>query len=380
MRRPRRWWAAALAGVAALIAAPAAPASVVALQDDRLPNHSGAELGERLDLLAGTGTRVTRVDVLWDQVAPTRPAAPRDPDDPAYRWDRYDEIVRGLQARGIGVILSYYRTPPWGSASGRVQAAPRPAEAAAFAGAMARRYSGRHPGPDGRPLPRVRRFEIWNEPNIDYFWSPQCRRAANGGFAPVAAYRYAALASAAVREIRRAQPDAVVIGGVAGPAGGVDERRKRCRTGTESVSPVTMVNRLRAERVAIDAWSQHLYPIGSPSQAVFFPSWRTLPQLQRALDRLRPGLPIYVTETGYHTSYNRFHRYFVSERQQAEWLEETFVMARRNPRVALTVWFNLQDNPSWTGGLLRGDLSRKPAWETYARLARAQTPAAEWLP
>jgi len=367
--------------VASALLALAAPAtgSVVALQDDRLPNHSGPELEARLDMLAASGTRVTRVDVLWDQVAPSRPADPRDPDDPAYRWDRYDEILRGLTARGIGVVLSYYRTPPWGSAGGRPQAAPRPAEAAAFAGAMARRYSGRHTA-GGRVLPRVRRFEIWNEPNIDQFWSPQCRRAANGGFAPVAAYRYAALAHAAVREIRRSQPDAIIIGGVAGPAGGVTERRKNCRTGTESVSPVTMVARLRAERVAIDAWSQHLYPIGSPGEAVFFPSWRTLPQLQRALDRLRPGLPVYVTETGYHTSYNRFHRYFVSERQQADWLEETFLMARRNPRVALTVWFNLQDNPSWTGGLLRGDLSRKPAWDAYARLARAETPPAEWLP
>jgi GH35 family endo-1,4-beta-xylanase len=170
-----------------------------------------------------------------------------------------------------------------------------------------------------------------------------------------------------------------VVGGAAGPAGGVRDRG-RCRTGQESVSAGSLVNALRAEGVRIDAWSQHLYPIGSPERATFFPSWRTLDQLTPLLDKLRPGIPVYVTETGYHTSYNRFHRYFVSEAQQAAWLDQTFDAADRNPRVAVTVWFNLQDNPSWTGGLLHGDLSRKPAWDRFERRARAGAVPAGWAP
>ena len=375
----RRLLLACGVAVAALAAPWTASGSVVALQDDRLPNLSGAALTERLDLLASTGARVTRVDVLWSRVATRRPADATNPDDPAYDWATYDQIMRGLTQRGIGVILDFYSTPAWASASGAPNAAPRAAEAGAFAGAIARRYSGTWPTPAGT-LPEVRRIEVWNEPNIEQFWSPQCRRGPRGRYVPVAARGYAALVDVAAREIRRANPDAIVVGGVAGPAGSTTDRGKTCRTGTESVSAGAIVNALRANDIRIDAWSQHLYPIGAPDRAFFFPSWRSLDDLTPLLDKLRPGMPVYVTETGYHTSYNRFHRYFVSESQQARWLTQTFDIAARNPRVAVTVWFNLQDNPSWTGGLLHADLTRKPAWDAFSQVARTSTVPQEWLP
>jgi hypothetical protein len=131
----------------------------------------------------------------------------------------------------------------------------------------------------------------------------------------------------------------------------------------------------------MDAWSQHLYPIGSPSRAYFFPSWSSIPRIGRTLDKLRPGIPIYVTETGYHTSYNRFHRYFVSEAQQAAWVDETFAQAARYPRVEMATWFNLQDNPFWTGGLLRADGTRKPSYDRLVEAVRvAGPPPPSWLP
>ena len=135
-----------------------------------------------------------------------------------------------------------------------------------------------------------------------------------------------------------------------------------------------------ANNVKLDAWSQHLYPIGSPNEATFFPSWKSLGSLNTLLDKLAPNLPIYVTETGYHTSYNRFHRYYVSEQQQSDWLRDTFTAADAAPRVELTVWFNVQDNPQWTGGLLHNDLTRKPAWDTFTNLAGARTLPPEWRP
>ena len=101
----------------ALGAGPAAAAPIMALQDDALVNVRGPELEARLDALAATGVKVTRVDVLWGQVAPTRPRDARDPADPAYDWSRYDQIVRGLSARGIAIIMDFYWTPPWASAS-----------------------------------------------------------------------------------------------------------------------------------------------------------------------------------------------------------------------------------------------------------------------
>ena len=106
-------------------------------------------------------------------------------------------------------------------------------------------------------------------------------------------------------------------------------------------------------------------------EAFFVPSWSTLPRVARQVDRLRAGAPIHVTETGYHTSYNRFHQYFVSEAQQAAWVDETMTAAAAQPRVSVVTWFNFQDNPRWTGGLLRIDGSRKPSYDRFAAAAAA---------
>jgi Cellulase (glycosyl hydrolase family 5) len=367
-----------LVGLVAMLAPSTAfGTTVVALQDDQLPNFRGVALEQRLDQLASTGANFTRVDVLWSEVAPTKPADPRNPNDPAYDWSRYDQIFRGLSVRGIGVIVDFYRTPSWASKDGGVSAAPRAVDGAAFAGAMARRYSGSSTDLVGRVLPEIRRIEVWNEPNIALFWSPQCRPKRRG-LSAVAAQGYAALLHAAYREIKAANPRAIVVGGVAGPVG--LKSPKRCTTGKESVGTRDFIETLAANNVKLDAWSQHLYPIGSPNEATFFPSWKSLDSLNTLLDKLAPNLPIYVTETGYHTSYNRFHRYYVSEQQQSDWLRDTFTAADAAKRVQLTVWFNVQDNPQWTGGLLHNDLTRKPAWDTFANLAGSRTLPPEWRP
>jgi hypothetical protein len=370
--------AAILASLALALGAAPARAAIVGLQDDRLQTVDGPVLEARLDALAATGARVTRVDVSWADVAPTRPASPGNPDDPAYRWSRYDAIFRGLAARGIGTIVDFYVTPPWATRSGAPNAAPRAADGAAFVGALARRYSGSWPDPltAGRSLPELRRIEVWNEPNIGQFYFPQCRRV-GARFVLDAPRTYAALLAASYRAIKAANPDAIVIAGVAGPVG---DSNRLCTSLDSSVGTLSFVQELARQRPPIDAWSQHIYPIGSPSTAYFFPSWSTMRALSRAVDRLRKGAPIYVTETGYHTSYNRYHRYFVSERQQAAWLGETFQQAARHPRVEVAIWFNLQDNPFWTGGLLRGDGSAKPAYASFAALAAASAPAPGWAP
>jgi hypothetical protein len=359
--------------LAALGAAPAAAAPIPALQDDQIPNFTGPELERRLDLLASTGTKVTRIDVLWSLVATRRPATPSDPGDPAYDWSRYDQVFRGLARRGISTIVGFYHTPKWASRSGEPRAAPRAPDASAFIGALARRYNGSYPDPQGGTLPFLKRIEVWNEPNIAQFYFPQCRRQGRR-FVLDSPRTYAALLKMSYAAIKTASPRAIVVGGVAGPVGDTSG----CDSAESSVGTLTFLEELVRQRVPLDAWSQHLYPLGAPLKAYFVPSWSTMPRLQRLVDKLRRGAPIYVTETGYHTSYNRFHRYFVTERQQAQWVDETFQAAAKYPRVEVATWFNLQDNPFWTGGLLRVDLSRKPAWARFARAARAGAPPAGW--
>src|SRR5262249_30802376 len=72
-----------------------------------------SELLRRMGLVRQPGARITRVDALWNEVAPTRPRNPADPNAPAYRWQRYDVIANGLARRGIAPIFSVYRSPSW---------------------------------------------------------------------------------------------------------------------------------------------------------------------------------------------------------------------------------------------------------------------------
>ena len=157
-----RWLRVALAIAAAAIAVTPAMGAQMAIQDDQLPNMSGAALEQRLDLLQSTGTSITRVDILWGFVAPTRPAGASDPGDPAYDWARYGAIITGLRTRDITPIVDFAWTPTWGSSSGKRNAAPRTADGAAFAAAIARRYNGTWPDGKGGTLPLVRRIEVWN--------------------------------------------------------------------------------------------------------------------------------------------------------------------------------------------------------------------------
>lgn len=367
-----RWRRIVLALVAVGVMVVPASGAMMALQDDQLPNLSGAALQQRLDLLASTGTTVTRVDILWGFVAPTRPTDPGDPGDPAYDWARYDEIITGLRAHDITPILDFYWTPKWASPSGNKNAAPRTADAASFAAAIARRYNGTWPDGAGGTLPLVRRIEIWNEPNIATYWYPQCRRQ-GGRYVLESARAYSALLAASYAQIKAVSPQSIVTGGVTGPVGD-----SSCDAADSSVGTVTFAKEMVRNRVPLDAWSMHLYPIGSPTKAYFVPSWKTIPQIQTLVDRLSPGAPIYVTETGYHTSYNRYHRYFVSEAQQASWLTQTMEMANRYPRVAVAMWFNFQDNPYWTSGLLREDLSQKPALDVFRQATAGQQRPTEW--
>ena len=367
-----RWLRVALALVAAAIAVAPATGAQMALQDDQLPNLTGAALEQRLDLLQSTGTTITRVDILWGFVAPTRPADATHPGDPAYDWARYDQIITGLRARDITPIVDFYWTPKWATASGDKNAAPPVGPASEFATAIARRYNGTWPDGAGGTLPLVRRLEIRNEPNIATSGFPQCRRQ-GGRYVLDSARQYAALLAASYPQIKAVSPEAIVVGGVTGPVGD-----SSCDSADSSVGSLTFAKEMARNRVPLDAWSMHLYPIGSPSKAYFVPSWKTMPQIQAQVDRLRRGAPIYVTETGYHTSYNRYHRYFVSEAQQGAWVGETKNVANRYPRVEVAMWFNLQDNPYWTGGLLRENMSQKPAWDAFRQATAGQSRPADW--
>jgi hypothetical protein len=125
-------------------------------------------------------------------------------------FSQTDQIVRAAAAHGLTVLPIVVYAPPWDLTGATITAVGRPATNApyaAFLRALVLRY-----GPHGsfwkgnaHPVP-VTQWQIWNEPNIDYYWPTQ-------PFAPT----YVAMVKAAHAAIKRADPSAqVVLAGLTG--------------------------------------------------------------------------------------------------------------------------------------------------------------------
>jgi len=112
VRRPALALAATLGAAFAVAVAPPSDAGAVVLgvQDDRLTSGPIDAVDDRMDLLRESRAKITRIDVLWSLVAPTRPANPRDPADPP---------ITGAHRRGD----AGHRPPEDHTHRGRVQRA-----------------------------------------------------------------------------------------------------------------------------------------------------------------------------------------------------------------------------------------------------------------
>src|SRR4051794_36722132 len=66
------------------------------IQDPLVATFSESDPGAAFDAVRSMGASVVRVPVSWESLAPTEPAAPRDPADPAYDWTWLDERVSAI--------------------------------------------------------------------------------------------------------------------------------------------------------------------------------------------------------------------------------------------------------------------------------------------
>ena len=222
-----RWTLSALAIAIVLAGAAPAPARTlrIGFAEPRYQATAQAERESAFRLTIATGARIARIGVTWRLVAPAvRPDGfrPADPASPGYSFAQLDGAVRSAAARGLSPLLTLSSAPHWAEGPNRPRAAPegswRPSPAAfeAFARAVARRYSGGFPDPlrPGRHLPRVRRFQAWNEANISIYLTPQW---AHGR--PVSPRIFRLLVNALERGVHSVHRRNVVITGGTAPYG-----------------------------------------------------------------------------------------------------------------------------------------------------------------
>ena len=243
---------------------------------DELALRYGHDRQQMLDVAWHANATVIRAWIEWDKIAPTRPAHPRDPFDPAYVMTDTDDLVRAAQMRGMEVLFTIWGTPPWangGAAENRAPTAVKDLED--FSYAIASRYSGRYIG-----YPFVRFYTVWNEPNLPAFLSPQYDALGRS----VAPGLYARLYRAGYRGIKAANPLAQVALGDTSPWGSAVAGSHPPGRFAELLSRVR-------PRLPFDAWAHHPYatsPDLPPTQLVRWPNvtMMQLPRFEEQLARL----------------------------------------------------------------------------------------------
>ncbi len=216
--------------------APAQAAPVKPLQlgmDDKqsfiAPEVSDSEHDFWFDRAREAGIGLIRMDLTWRSVLVDESVAPADPTNPAdpnYDFTYYDEAVRRAHARGMDVLLTVWSAPlfaegpnrpPVDCAEGEDPPAcapvgtwkPDPQAFAAFATAVATRYSGSFvPQGEASPLPPVDYFQAWNEPNLSQFLNPQVDDSLHS----VSVSYYRPMLNAFYDAVHSVQPNATVLG------------------------------------------------------------------------------------------------------------------------------------------------------------------------
>jgi hypothetical protein len=402
----------ALAILAAAVLAPAAPASTtqeLLLEDDhRLLELSRPEQQEALDHFQRLGVDRIRAAVWWGYMVRSAGERRRPPGDPTRsgsrlyrpeRWEMLDSLVRGTNARGIGLTLNPagasglagtpLQAPRWAQLRDH---APDPVEFRHFVRALGSRYSGRYvPRGQSAALPAVDDWSIWNEPNNAQFLQPQWKRTGEG-WIPWSPVLYRRLYTRAVNALRASGHgrDRIYFGETAATGG--DRRGPRA-----SIAPGTFVRELACVRPDLLAYvrgparlrdclgyatlrtaglATHFYSAGSGSA----PSVQTaddrddwvpadpgrpgrLLGMLSSLGRIPHGLVVMNTEAGFQSHPSRPAS--MSEADQALHTNLAEYLQYREPTIGSFAQYLMTDDPVWHTGLRYMDGRPKDAYAAF---------------
>lgn len=291
-------------------------------------------------------------------------------------WNlNHDAIVSAFRAQGINFLPYLFQTPDYASSapadSKRKDAFPPRdnAQMADFVFQTVARYgSKKHPAAELKTqdkksgLNQINTYEIWNEPNLhDPGWGPWV------GTNP----QYNELLRASAQAVKRADPSARVTNG---GFGGIDVATMNTLLTpfADGKKPLDF----------IDVLNVHFYSgRTAPELSTNDPNAdrsgksegvRTYEQdLQRLIswrDKHKPGLPIWLTETGYDSA----GPFGTNEAYQAAHMPRDIMLALASGIDKVFIFRDQGSSPSMfaASGVIRDDGSYKPSWFTYATLIR----------
>jgi hypothetical protein len=316
---------------------------------EEVPERSAANVAAIHDLLHA---QVARESLLWSQVEPI---------EGRFNWSRADRTIEELRSAGIEPLLVVLGSPSWAngvpeSRHGHYLYVPPGGTAlerwlasySAFLAAAVRRYHD-----------FVRRWEIWNEPNLAVFWRPRPD--------PVTYLRvYETLRAT----ILRVDPTAeVAVGGLT----------DLTLTATQNIPGLDFLRRLMRAHPPIDNVAIHPYTTNDHPPDQHVPGENNFDDIARVRDQLLSDgerASIWVTEWGWSSA-------LVGEPLQARYVDKSLgMLEHRYPFVRLATYFLDRDlPPRYLQGLLDQQLEPKLAalaFRSHAKrlAARCQTTAA----
>lgn len=313
-----------------------------------------ADLDIYFKQLSDLGVGWVRFDIPWKVVEPKKGT---------YNWTGADRVVNTAKKYGIQSLVIINYAPAWAAKSGASacdgdqNCAPKdPVVFGGFAAAVAARYKS-----------SVSYFEIWNEPNYISFWMPKPNVA-----------DYAAVLKSSYTAIKKANPNAVVIGGALAPSG--DEA-------DGSIAPVTFIKALYSAKGKdfFDALSLHPYTYpASPDYVADWNSWQQIATTRQIMvDNGDSAKKIWLTEYGAPTGGpGKVHNLnqlefeygsdYMSEAAQQQLVQKALELYQKDKAFfGPFFWYSLKDEGMDTNltenffGLLRYDGGKKPAYDTF---------------
>jgi hypothetical protein len=279
-----------------------------------------------------------REEFNWNTIEPSRGV---------HDWAGYDRSVAQYRNAGISVLGVLAYSAEWAStapssAASRDKYPPDIQAWKTFVTDVVARY------------PEITHWEVWNEENHAAFL------VANDKIAS-----YTSILDAASTAIRSAHPGAqVVLGGLSGADS--DFLRRLYLAGAKDFFDIVAIHPYRTN-YGKTIYSPELNQFGLNSLVTDLYVMRSM---IHAYDPQTPA-PLWITELGWPTWSQG-----VTEAQQADYLQRSFILSRLYPEVEKIFWYNLRDDTAEdhedkTFGLYNYDWSEKPAVKALRQLATA---------
>jgi hypothetical protein len=307
-----------------------------------------------------------------------------------------DSAIKSATTAGLKVQVDLaFWAPRWAVARGlarsdRQRWRPNAVAFGQFAEAIAKRYNGNFRDPTakkGTPLPAVRLWTTWNEPNHPSFLLPQSERTRSGRWRDVAPQIYRAMHEAAYNSLKRVNAQNQVL------IGGLSSRGARHPGPARNIPPLRFIRDLACvddhlqplrdpacrdfHPLQADGFAYHPYSFEAAPNVVYGgPDTVHLADLSRLDDllkqlhdmgRITTQLPIYLTEFGYESNPPDSGR-GVPPETQSRYMSMGAFLAWKTPDTRMFAQFlfkDIADPTSYQTGLLYPNGQSKPALQAF---------------